>query len=169
MGCPCAKGFTFALPFHPHDTIVISVLHTRKLWLERFSNLSQGHAAQCRKGDWNWGCLQSLGPSPRCESCKPRPCFLQFPFRTCSTMHTHCLLLCPWSSLCIVRTHRGCISGKGILADFHSPHLSFSWEKKPNKLNNSTSQQIKEFLGFWEGHLLCCVSHRFKKRMCFLL
>lgn len=42
MCCPCAKCFTFALPFHSHgNTIIISVLHTRKLWLERLSNLSK--------------------------------------------------------------------------------------------------------------------------------
>lgn len=42
MCWPCAKCFTFALPFHSHgNTIIISVLQTRKLWLERLSNLSK--------------------------------------------------------------------------------------------------------------------------------
>lgn len=42
MCWPCTKCFTFALPFHSHgNTIIISVLHTRKLWLERLSNLSK--------------------------------------------------------------------------------------------------------------------------------
>lgn len=35
------RALHFAFPFHSHNSIIISALHTRKLWLERFSNLSK--------------------------------------------------------------------------------------------------------------------------------
>ena len=57
MCWPHAKCFTLALPVHSHsNTISISVLYTRKLWLERFSNwsgvtqLSATHRIQTKAG-----------------------------------------------------------------------------------------------------------------------
>lgn len=122
---PCAKGFTFALPFHPHSTIIISVLHTRKLWLERFSNLSQGHTAQCRKqgssSGWyvskGWALHHSMNSESHCQG----PVF--WSFRSWSVPQFICTVYFyayHWSPLCIVGKLRGWVSGRGILANFHT-------------------------------------------------
>lgn len=133
MCWPGAQCFTFVLPFHPHNnTIIISVLHTKELWLERFSHLSK--VAQLRVTD-RIQTKAALFPKPELFTTRgrrkplPRACAPKLPFMVLSPNHVSSLLLCLWSVICRMGSSRVEFLGWGLWVDFYNPHLSYSPEK----------------------------------------
>ena len=139
MRWPCAKCFTFALPFHSHsNTIIISVLHTRKLWLERLSNLSK--VTQLSVTD---RIQTKAGLSPKhvlftmrwTQKTTAEPLFSKVTFHNLfPTSHGLFTFMLLTGHLSRVGKFRGWVPGLGALlipmTNIHShDQYTFSWEK----------------------------------------